>query len=106
MLIIEGSDLVGKTTFCAKLLKMEWAQTFGYTYQHLSKLSSGFNRLTGHLALARRRVIQDRFHLSDLAYRYALKEDQRLKPEEYRIIDGYLRGLGAYTVVVCADDEL
>lgn len=106
MLIIEGGDLVGKTTVCKKLCSYLYLQKGGYVYQHLSRLPSGFDRCKGYMALASRCSVRDRFHMSEIIYAKVRKENTALSPERYRLIDAHLRMLGAYTVVITAEEEL
>lgn len=106
MLILEGSDLVGKTTLAKKLLEHKWMRENGYVFKAFSKTPPGFHHLHDHLANAVRKSVQDRFHMSNVAYRHATGEQQNTCPEEYRQVDGSLRAWGAFTVVVTADDEL
>lgn len=107
MLILEGADLVGKTTLAKKLLEHPWLKSAGYTYRHLSRLPPTFQRYGGHCMLAARRVVHDRFHMSDIVYRQVCNEDQYFTPETYRLVDGFLRGFGSLTVViVCEDNDL
>jgi thymidylate kinase len=99
MIIIEGSDLVGKSILAWKL-----ARHLDWSYQHLGRLPEGFDRLNGHLQLASPRLVQDRFHMSDIVYRRALCEEQKMTPEIYQAIDNQIN---AFTVVVvCNSDEL
>lgn len=106
MLIIEGSDLVGKTTLARALLTHEILRGGGYIYRHLSKLPDGFHRYWHHAALASRCIVQDRFHMSDIVYRRVEGVKLETTPETYRALDGYLRGYGSFTVVVTATQEL
>lgn len=104
MLIVEGTDLVGKTTFAQKLVKA--LHSDGYVYRHMTRLPIGFVHPIDYFPLAMRRAVYDRFHMSEIAYAAARGDDTDLCPERYRLVDAYLRGLGAYTVVIVADDEL
>lgn len=72
----------------------------GYIYAHFSRLPGGFDYYTGYRERASRRVVQDRFHLSEIMYAAARGDETSLSPERYRLVDGFLRELGAYTVVV------
>jgi len=105
MLIVEGADLVGKTTFANRLLEQTWVQRCGHVYSHLGKLPSGFSA-SQYLSIASTWLVQDRFHLSELACRMVDVEPVRLCPETYRLVDAGLRMLGAFTVVITATSEL
>ena len=102
MLIVEGPDGVGKTTLCRKLL--ESLPT--HIYAHFSRLPAGFDYYWGYVERASRYIVQDRFHLSEVAYARARGDSSRLDTESYQILDGHLRLLGAYTILVTATQDL
>jgi len=107
MLIVEGTDLLGKTTLCEELRKRINARSEArYTYEHFSKLPKNWLYYWDYIPHMRRRIVMDRFHMSEIAYRWARGEDQVLSSETYRILDGRLRTLGAYTVVVVGTGEV
>lgn len=104
MLIIEGPDLVGKTTLCKKLVEL----LPGHIYSHLTRLPDEFDRYWGYVERMSPGVVQDRFHMSEICYatmRGDLDKSQ-LDPETYRLVDAKLRLLGAMTVVVFGSNEL
>jgi len=106
MLIIEGPDLVGKTTLAKRIAAMPQMQGEGMTYRHLSRLPEGFEFPWQYLTLASSRTIYDRFHMSEPVYATARGDQTDLCPEAYRIVDGHLAMLGAYTVVITAHSSL
>lgn len=104
MLIIEGTDLLGKTTLARKLIASPYLQEKGYIYKHFTRLPDGFNRYWGYLEHAAHKCVQDRYHMSEIAYCVARGEDStRLTPFAYRMVDGYLRGMAAFNVVLSAE---
>lgn len=106
MLIVEGSDLLGKTTLCQQLAKA--LATSGHIYRHFSRLPDQFNRYWDYLEHASPKVVQDRFHMSEIAYCYGRGErpdSGGLCTHRYRMIDGHLRNLGAFTVVLYTDRD-
>lgn len=109
MLIIEGADLVGKTTYCKKLVDL--INTYeelggGYVYQHLSRPPRHFSIYHGHVALMGRRIVQDRFHMGMNAYAYARQEEEPLDDLTQGFLEAKLALLGCVSVVITADDEL
>ena len=108
MLIIEGTDLAGKTTLAHTLVKMLNELGHGHVYQHLSRPSEAFDRYHGYCDLAGRWQVRDRFHMSELAYcdariKCGSPERWLIDAEQYRMVDGMLRQYGAYTVVLTVD---
>lgn len=113
MLIIEGTDLVGKTTLAELLVKrlstredMRLSVSGPYQYAWFDKLPPTWDYFFSYLPAMRRFVVQDRFHMSEIVYREARGEPAKLYPETYRMLDGKLRLLGAFTVVVTADPDI
>lgn len=104
MLIIEGSDLVGKTTLCNTILKHDAFSR--YIYAHFTKLPHRFDRLWGYVDRMSRFIVQDRFHVSEPVYAEVRGEVTELTRERYRVVDAYLRLMGGYIVVVTADEDL
>lgn len=107
MLIIEGSDLTGKTTLCKKLASDIRLVNRGYVYKHFSRLPSGFNFVGGYFQNAVERSVQDRFHMSEIVYSKARSEPvSPLDSQDYRLVDAGLRALGSFTVVLVAEPNL
>lgn len=104
MIIVEGPDLVGKTSVCQKLVKR--LQSRGVIYAHFSRLPLSFDRYWGYQRRASRNIIQDRFHMSEPIYAAMRKDYTALDPEKYRMVDGMLRQLGAVHVVITATNDL
>lgn len=104
MLIIEGTDLVGKTTFAKTLV--DELRNDGYIYKHFSRLPETFDYYWGYRDNAVRRSVQDRYHMSEIAYSMARGDIPKIDPLGYHLIDGALRNYGAFTVVITAEAEL
>jgi len=106
MLIIEGTDHVGKTTLAKKLERRFSAH--GFVYQHLSRLTDGFDRYWGYLPLIRPRVVQDRLFLSEIAYASARGESSEatLPPEYLRLLNAHKHLVGGFTVLITCNDYL
>jgi hypothetical protein len=109
MVILEGSDCVGKTTLANMLLEQDYFQSIGARYGHLSRLPDDHDRLLDYKELIDPLLIQDRFHMSEIAYcagRQELFENVKLTPHMYELIDAWLRLVGAVTVVILAPPSL
>lgn len=104
MLIIEGTDLVGKTTLCKKLVAA--LANRGYVYRHLSRLPESFDHFRDYVPLMARKTVCDRFHMSEVAYATARGERPRVSQEVYRLLDAKVRLLGGFTVVITALPKL
>lgn len=106
MLIVEGSDRVGKTTLCQKLVKY-LGNSGPWMYRHFGPLPPGWTHPWDYFPAMSRHVVQDRFHLSEWAYRTA-EGDTKLtfSSEMYRLVDARLRLLGSVTVVITADAKI
>lgn len=107
MIIVEGPDLVGKTTL-AKYLESAIANEMGtgHVYQHLSKLPAGFDFISGHLALVNERSVWDRFHMSELVYSQALRGGISMHLEEYAFMDCAVRMSKGLVVLLTGSEEL
>lgn len=107
MIIIEGSDLVGKTSFAKALLNHKALSSSGYIYKHFSRLPTSFDFCAGYMNNASKNSVQDRFHMSEPVYSLIRRESESaLTPEKYRLVDAHLRLLGAYTVVITCKESL
>jgi thymidylate kinase len=106
MLIVEGSDLVGKTTLCEELLRRLDAKKFPHIMSHFGRLPDGWDYYWSYLPRISRYIVQDRFHMSEIVYRNARQEPSLLMPEVYRLLDAAVRKVGALTVVVTASEDV
>ena len=111
MLIIEGPDLVGKTTLCNELLKRltseEGARTYGQwpaIYGHFSRLPAGWNYFKSYLPYITRYTVMDRFHVSELVYGGVTRGKTHISPGGLRLLEALLTLAGSYTVLVTASD--
>lgn len=103
MLIIEGSDLVGKTTLQSVLVN-RLAEHGPWIPAHLSLPPKMWQSPSSYFQHMSRYVVQDRFHMSEIAYAFAARGGKtRLTPYRYSLVDAKLRQLGGYTVVIIAD---
>ena len=95
MLIIEGSDCLGKTTLCKALcLKLR------ATYGHMSRPGPGFNFGTDYLPNIKMCKVQDRFHLGALVW-----HDNVMTEAVMDVLDGVIQRQGGLVVVLVSNDE-
>jgi len=107
MLIIEGGDLVGKTTFCETLLEQPLLKSHAYLYNHMTKPPEAFDGCQAYLDMAYHRYVQDRFHLSEIVYAKMRGDEPKVSAEKYRLVDAHMRLLGAVNVViVCTEPDM
>lgn len=106
MLILEGTDCVGKTTLAHKLVQVLNKLGSPVVYQHMSRLPDSFDRYHGYINLMCTNVVKDRFYLSENAYCYGRMEHPTISSEQLRLLDAHARMLGAYTVLVTASLEV
>lgn len=109
MLIVEGPDLVGKTTLCNAMLKKWWdnPRTYGsypIIYAHFSRLPASWHYLKSYMPYITRYTIMDRFHISELCYGEVTRGKTSLTPGYLRILEAMLALAGSYTVVITAEE--
>lgn len=105
MIILEGSDLVGKTALANAIVAHPVIKSRGMTYSHLSRLPDDFNRYWHYVNLMNRFVVQDRFHMSEIVYATMRCEATLLTPYRYKLVDAALRLFGGFTVVILASND-
>lgn len=102
MLIVEGTDCVGKTTLCKKLID-KLSEHGPWVYSHFTRLPDTWHFPGSFVPHVFRHVVRDRFHMSEIVYNQARGDpQQRLRHEEYRWLDGLIRTVGGFTVIVVA----
>lgn len=100
MLIIEGSDFVGKTTFANKLVVMAIEDAkYPVWYCHMSRPNPAFNWFEDYQDYLSKYAVQDRYHLGSLAYHDGVMDLATL-----RIIEGWLFSLGSFVVLFYCSD--
>lgn len=110
MLVIEGADGVGKTTLAQtmveRLNRRGESIERGHVYQHLSRPDRrSFHPVHGHTRLMCRQVVQDRLHMSELAYSLVTQRDTKLTPQMYSLVDSRLRQHAGFTVVLVLEGD-
>lgn len=105
MLIVEGSDLVGKTSLCNALIERLCERGHPMIPQHFGLLPKSWNYYRDYLPFMNTRTVMDRFIMSEIVYGLTLRSSTPLTPEIYRVLDAHLRLQGSVTVVVIATDN-
>lgn len=108
MFIVEGPDLVGKTTLAKKIAG--WLNELGWPhiYRHLSRLPETWHwdPVSNYGRLMNPYVVQDRFHYSEPLYSRVRGDSALLGPSSYAQVERRLRSFAAFTMVITADEAL
>ena len=104
MIILEGPDCVGKTTLANNLFEHSDLQDAGYIYAHFTRLPRGFRSPKYYLERMSQRVIQDRFHISELVYCKFNGKHSIVSQEGHDEVNEKLKG--SSIVVLTADEQL
>lgn len=98
MIIIEGCDRVGKTTFAKRL-----CQDLDYKYFHLGPPEADFDFYWDFHKLIKANHILDRFHISEWAYAYARNEPARMSELQKQLVDAALIQNSVTSVLITTD---
>jgi hypothetical protein len=104
MLIIEGPDGVGKTTFAHKCVKYAAGNAWQIpaVYSHFSRLPETWDYYHSYLPYMNKHSVMDRFHMSEVTYGHACRGNSRVDQSRCRLLDAQLDLLGSYTVILYA----
>jgi hypothetical protein len=100
MIVIEGSDLVGKTTLAQALAVGD------LKYKHYSRLPDSHDRMFHYLPDIQAGLVLDRFYMSEPVYASVRGEDTLQKPYHAVALDREVIAAGGVIVVVTADPQL
>lgn len=109
MLIIEGADMLGKTTLCKALvddLNASDAPYRPYVYRHFTRLPPQWDYYWDYLPHIDVGVVMDRFHLSAQAYGRAVDGREHIDKLHMRLLRAQLDLKGAYVVLLLATRHL
>ena len=102
MIIIEGADLVGKTTLAETLCKR-----LKYGYEHFGPPTDKCDGVSEYINTSKSDIVRDRSHMSEIVYSQILRKSiTKLTHYKYRIVEGYLSTLPAFTIVMVASEQL
>jgi thymidylate kinase len=105
MLIVEGTDLTGKTVLCEKLRERLAALDEPHEYAHLGLLPAEWDYVNDYVSRIRPSVVQDRFFLSEAAYGPVVRGGSRVSPIQLDALTTMLRAAGGFTVVLVAEED-
>lgn len=106
MIIVEGSDHVGKTTFCKKLVDEMKRQGVDSKYEHMSRPKSDFDYFGDYMTQLHGGQVYDRFHYGAYVYGAML----RLHPTEgftlqsMRLVSRFIHLRGGMIVLIHDSD--
>lgn len=119
MLILEGSDYLGKTTAANRLVELASERAargvklletgddltirdaiFPVRYCHMTRPNLAFDHFTDFQDLISVHAVQDRFHLGSLAY-----HENAITAETLSFIEAWLGNVGSYTVVFISTNK-
>lgn len=106
MLIVEGTDLLGKTELCHGLIEClnKTGPDVPYEYAHSGLPPDDWDYYWSYVKRIKPNIVQDRFHLSEITYGNVARKKTRITDDTLRLVQGNLRLCGAYTVVLTSDD--
>lgn len=107
LIIVEGSDLSGKSTFCAGLqtyLSAKYPRAIT-TLLHRGPptshpLDEYVRPLLRYRPTGKEHVICDRWHLGELVYSQLLRRPTKMTPAVFRYVEAFLESRGAIMVVI------
>ena len=101
MLVIEGSDCLGKTTLAKKIVEKVMNRGYPAIYSHMGRPNEQiFDFFLSYKKMLNPCAVQDRFHLGGLCY-----HSNRIFPRQLQIINSWIRSVGGLIIVLYAGDE-
>lgn len=107
MLILEGSDDVGKTTAAMRMVflaaqraEVEERAAWRYPvrYEHMTRPNAGFDFYRDYMDMVSMFAIADRFHIGGLVWHDAIPYNK------LKLIESWLLAVGSFTVLFVSDD--
>jgi thymidylate kinase len=106
MLIIEGTDKLGKTTLC-KTLQKKIMDTCGedVPYTHYGVRPRNFDFYNDYSKRIQPWTIADRFHYSEYAYEKAQGKEPRYSQEVLEMLCGEVLSVGGFVVLLISSTD-
>lgn len=107
MLILEGSDDLGKTTAAKRLVHLaaERAEVeernackYPIRYEHMTRPNSGFDFYRDYMDMVSMFAVADRFHIGGMVWHDAIPYNK------LKLIESWLAAVGSFTVLFVSDD--
>ncbi len=105
MLVIEGADLVGKTTLAMELIR-RGTQYGPAVYRKLGLLPGHWNYKSDYINMMSPLVVIDRFYLSELIYGRVCRNYTPLTDKIVAELNDYLGLVGGLTLIITADNAV
>jgi|SRR6185437_838176 len=107
MIVVSGADLVGKTTFCQKLVERLQDDTFcmPHMLHHLSRIPKWFDAYHDYIDRMCVTSIWDRFHLDELAYRFCDDRSTQMTPLKWDLVQAEFKRRCGFQVVIYASAQ-
>jgi thymidylate kinase len=101
MLLIEGSDCLGKTIFAKKIVRYVSNRGLPVSYGWMTRPNESlFDFFLDYKDLIHPYTVQDRLHFSGMAY-----HDNKISPVQLQIINSWIRSVGGIIVIFYASSE-
>ena len=101
MLVIEGSDCLGKTTLAKKIVEKVMNRGYPAIYSHMGRPNESiFDFFLSYKKMINPYFVMDRFHLGGLAYHH-----NKISQQKLQIINAWIRSVGGLIVILYASAE-
>lgn len=106
MIAVSGADLVGKTTFCRRLVELLQARGLTHVLHHLSRVPESWRTPGSYVERMCVNSVWDRFHLDELAYRQHDDRRTSMTPLRWDLTEAAFRQHCGVQVVLVASPEV
>ena len=104
MIIVEGPDLAGKSTFCDRLVKS--MTSWPYMVRHLTRLHEGHDRYWDYVQQMHPNIIWDRFFHSENVYCKARGDTPAISRFNLRLLHAHTSLNAGYTVLLLPTEDV